>query len=263
MKKYSNKIALYKNKRGVWDLDPVKGCKYGMANNKNGCYGSCYAYRLANIYECDFSHSVIRGFKNKYHLKDIISEIKAIDTDFIRMGVTGDPSECWEHTINICEKVKSAGKQIVIITKHWEGLPYRLYEKVKELNLIINTSISALDGVFINHRLNEYNKLKKICKSVLRVVSCDFNTNNPDGLVYNNIQDQLFDNENVIDNILRVDKNHPLVRSGTINIEKYNFLSNESFISRKNKNTYIGYCENCPDMCGVSLFKVDKSKLRY
>ena len=43
MKKYKPVITLTKNKRGIWDLDTVKGCKSGIDNNPNGCYGDCYA----------------------------------------------------------------------------------------------------------------------------------------------------------------------------------------------------------------------------
>jgi len=253
MKKYSRFVSLAKNKRGVWGLDTVKGCKYGMKYNKSGCYGCCYAYRLACVFDYDFTNSVIRNFKSSFHLESIIDEIKNIDSEFVRIGVSGDPSESWVNTIDVCEKIISAGKQIVIVTKHWESLPYNLYEKVEKLNLIINTSISALDGELIINRLNQYEKLKSICKSVLRVVSCDFNTNNIYGKKYNEIQENLFNNVNVIDNILRVNLDNKLVTNGIINIEKYNFLSNECYISRKNKNTYIGNCDSCPDKCGINL----------
>ena len=46
------------------------------------------------------------------------------------------------------------------------------------MNIIINTSISALDNDYeIEYKLNQYNNLKKYCKSILRIVSCDFNEN--------------------------------------------------------------------------------------
>ena len=43
MRTYSDKITLVKNSRGVWDLDTIKGCRYGTETNPNGCYDSCYA----------------------------------------------------------------------------------------------------------------------------------------------------------------------------------------------------------------------------
>ncbi len=253
MKKYSNKISLYKNNRGVWDIDTVKGCKYGMRQNSKGCYSSCYAYLIATRYGYDFSDSQLRYFESEKHIDKIVKKIKSIDMDFVRIGVTGDPSECWEHTIGICEKLKPSCKKIVIITKHWEKIPKKLYRRIEKLDIIINTSISALDGAFIEHKLNEYNKLKSICKSVLRIVSCRFNTKNSKGEMYNHIQSYLFANNDVLDTVLRISKNHILVRSGIIELETCNFLSNKTTASIKNKTTYLGYCDNCTEMCGVNM----------
>lgn len=252
MKKYSSNITLSQTSRGVLGLDTVKGCKHGMRNHKNGCYGACYAYSAAIRYGYDFSDSTIRRFESSVHIESIVNEIKNSEKDFVRIGIMGDPSECWGHTIEICDKINAAGKKIVIITKHWESLPGYLYQKVSELDLIINTSISALDDdLLIMHRLNEYNKLKKICTSVLRIVSCDFNLSSINGLICNGMQDELFDNENVIDTVLRVSENHYLVMDCTINIENKEFLSVKTSASMKNKDTHFGYCRKCKDKCGL------------
>jgi sarcosine oxidase delta subunit len=259
MNKYSNKISLIENTRGIWDLDPIKGCKYGMQAHVNGCYGACYANKSAKARGYNFANSVLRDFESIEHLRATIKKLRTIQLSFVRMGVTGDPSENWKHTIDICDKIKVinkriVSKKIVIITKHWKKLPVKLYKKVKGLNLIINTSISAIDSdSHLKHRLNEYHKLKSICKSVLRIVSCDFNLNNPEGRKYNKIQESLFKNENIIDTVLRVPENHYLVTQGVINTEKHNFLSSKPNASMKNKNTYFGHCKDCPEMCGVNL----------
>ena len=143
---------------------------------------------------------------------------------FIRIGVTGDPSENWNHTINVINLI-SGIKPIVIITKHWTNLTESKLKELKKYDLCINTSISALDTKEqIKHRLKQYNILKKYCKSVLRIVSCDFNTTNLKGMVLNEIQNELFKNENVLDNVLRVKLNNELVKLGIINIKKNNFL---------------------------------------
>ena len=36
MRTYSEKITLIKNSRGVWDLDTIKGCRYGTETSPNG-----------------------------------------------------------------------------------------------------------------------------------------------------------------------------------------------------------------------------------
>jgi uncharacterized protein YlzI (FlbEa/FlbD family) len=254
VKRYSSTITLTKNSRGIWDLDTVKGCKYGSALNKDGCYGACYAAAIAKRYKIDFSKSVLRRFDSKSHLREIIKQIELIDMPFVRIGVSGDPSECWGHTIDICNKIKPAGKQIVIITKHWEPIPEYLLKEVSRLELIINTSISALDtDSQINHRLYQYNQIKNVCKSVLRIVSCDFNKNNIAGLMCHRIQNQLFLNKTVIDTVLRIPENHFLVVNGVVNIIKNKFMSSDKYMSLFDKDAFLGYCHNCPEMCGVNL----------
>ena len=184
----------------------------------------------------------------------IIHQIKAADMPFIRIGEMGDPSEDWEHTIDICNAVSLAGKPIVIITKHWKIIPDKLLNKIHRLKLCINTSISALDNdVEIQHRLNQFYRLKNYCNSVLRIVSCDFNKDTLTGLKYDYTQGMLFDNEKIIDNVLRVSKNNYLVKMNLIHTKTVNFLAGKSLVSMKNDNTFIGYCKDCQEMCGINI----------
>jgi len=253
VRRYSTTISLVKNARGCWGFDTVKGCGSGMAHSPGGCYGVCYAFRAANQRGFDFAHPVLRRFKNEKHRQQIIRHIQSIDNEFVRIGVMGDPSENWDHTIEICEQIQAAGKRIVIVTKHWKPLPFNLYNRVMRMGLVVNTSISALDTESQRtHRLQQYNRLKLICKSVLRIVSCDFNMESKQGRKLDAIQQSLFDNENTIDNMLRVSKNHPMVVSGTIKIKRRQFLTGKTTVSEKNKNTHIGPCADCPDRCGLS-----------
>lgn len=254
MKSYGSTITLSKTSRGVWGIDTVKGCKYGMAANDNGCYGACYACNVSKRYGVDFSNSVLRRFRSKEHEKNILSHIESIDMDFVRIGIMGDPSECWGHTIEICDKIKHAGKKIVIITKHWETIPGYLLDKISSLGLIVNTSVSALDDDYlIDHRLSQYEKLKNVCNSVLRVVSCDFNINNMSGLICDSIQIDLLNHANIIDTALRIGKNHYLHTEGIVNIETVNFMSKNTTVSLGNKKNHLGYCESCYDKCGTGI----------
>ena len=260
---FTDKITLTKNSRGVYDLDTSKGCCSGIKQNKNGCYGDCYAARYSTRYGYDFSKTVFRYFEDNAHKHSIIEQINNIDMPFVRFGVTGDPSENWGHAITTIEELTKAyqlslfeekKKDIVIITKHWNILTNDQLERISKLNICINTSVSALDKpTLLNLRLTQYNKLKYYCRSVLRIISCNFNTNNKVGKRLNDIQTKLFENERVLDNILRVSKTNNLVVKGIINIEKATFLNNTSYISRLNKNTYFGECSECPEMCGINL----------
>jgi hypothetical protein len=266
MKTFKEKITLNKNSRGCYILDTVKGCRI-LTKKENGCYGDCYANNIALRYGFDFSEIAKRNFYrdksgqlyflNFYdskHEDSIINQIKNIDMPFVRIGEMGDPSEDWQHTINICKIILVAKKPIVIITKHWNILSDEQLEEIKDLNITINTSISALDNDDeIETRLTQYNRLKKYCNSVLRIVSCDFNKENHEGYLRSIIQKELFKNEKVIDTIFRPSKNNPLVKNKVINVQKIKFLKSTMLVSIYNKNTYFCGCKTCPDMCGVNL----------
>ena len=254
MRTYSDKITLVKNSRGVWDLDTIKGCRYGTETKPNGCYDSCYAVRFAKRAGIDFSKSVKRYFKNRTHVKEIINQLKNIDMPFVRIGTDGDPSEDWCHTLDIIEKIRLACNNIVIVTKHWNPIPNNLAKYFK--GFYINTSISALDSrLQIKHRLAEYEHLKSFCYSILRVNTCKFNLLNSFGNTFNDMQLKLLCNKNVLDTILRFSKDHNLVKSGIVIIDKTKFLKSEVYASVYNNDTYFGTCDKCPELCGVGMFK--------
>ncbi len=240
MKSYSNKITLFKNNRGVWDLDPFKGCEHAI---NGGCYGICYASRISISRGYDFSKIVKRDFVSKEHFKQVSEGLRGIP--FVRMGVMCDPSYDWEHTLNIIQKIKPFNKDIVIITKHWNELKDEQLFKLK--GTVVNTSISALDmEEHRNKMLFWYRKLKQHCRSVLRVNTADFNN-----LKLDNIQNELLLNENVIDNILRFPLNHNLVEQGIIKVAKHKFLDTYVYASRHDNNVFFGFCCDCKDQCGI------------
>lgn len=264
MKQYKDIISLSKNERGIWDLDTIKGCESGLLENPKGCYNDCYAYKTAKRYGIDFNKSIERKFENETHRNLIVKQIEKIDMPFIRIGCSGDPSENWEHTINIIKQIKensqlslfdiSSKKQIVIITRHWKTLTDNQLNELKKYNICINTSVSALDNErLINKSLNEYNRLKPYCKSVLRIVSCDFNEQNETGKIMSEIQRKLFKNENTIDTVFRPSSKNEFVLNGIINVKKMGFMKSKALVSKYNKKTFLGKCNNCLEMCGLNL----------
>jgi len=126
-------------------------------------------------------------------------------------------------------------------------------KKAGEIGIILNTSISPLDfGNEIAERLKEYERYKKYGISVLRIVSCKFNPRNKNGKDYQNVQETLFKNKNIIDNPMRISPSHPLVTDGIIFIEKRKDLNREIYISVANpKTSYTGHCSKCPELCGL------------
>jgi hypothetical protein len=264
MKTYKNIISLSKNGRGIWDLDTIKGCKSGLLENEKGCYSDCYSLKTAKRYGIDFSKSIERNFESESHRLQIIRKIEKIDMDFIRIGCSGDPSENWEHTINIIKQIRnnrqlslfdiSSKKQIVIITRHWKSLTNLQLEEIKKYNICINTSVSALDNErLISNSIHQYNRLKPYCKSVLRVVTADFNTENKIGFKMSLIQNDLLKNENVIDTVFRPSSKNEFVVNEIINIKKMAFMKSKTLVSKFNKKTFLGKCENCIEMCGIKL----------
>lgn len=255
MRDFQEVITFDKNARGCWGLDPLKGCsnkqnKYTSMlgfeiQGSRGCYGICYANRIATGYGYDFGKIVKRDFIDDNHFKEIAEKLKQVP--FVRLGISCDPSDNWEHTLGIVEKIKPYQKNIVIITKHWQELTEKQCEQLS--GICVNTSISALDNQFdIDKRLFWYHKLKDYCNSVLRVCTADFND-----VVLKEKQNELLKNEKVIDNILRFPESHELVQNGIINIKRYQFLGKECSASKHNESVYFGHCESCPEQCGINI----------
>lgn len=264
MRTYKSIISLSKNGRGIWDLDTVKGCASGVLENDKGCYGDCYALKTAKRYGIDFSKSIERHFENEAHRLQIVRQIEKIDMPFIRIGCAGDPSENWEHTINIIKQLKensqlslfdiSSKKQIVIITRHWNILTENQLKELSKYNVCINTSVSALDNDnLIKVGLTQYERLKPYCKSILRVVSCDFNEQNETGRLMSETQIKLFKNNSVIDTVFRPSNNNLFVKEGIINVKKMGFMKSKTLVSKFNKKTFLGKCKNCLEMCGLNV----------
>jgi len=264
VKKYKNIITLSKNSRGCYILDTIKGCSGCNNVRPLGCYDNCYAKNIADRYGFDFTNITKRNFTydneqiyildfyDNKHENLILQNIKNINMPFIRIGEMGDPSENWEHTINVCKIISKANKPIVIITKHLKSIPQKILSIIDKLNICINTSISALDNDNeIKYRLKQYDVLKHHCKSILRIVSCDFNKHNTEGHKRAKTQDELFKNDFIIDTIFRPRLNNKLVLNNIIKIRKIKFLKSTIIASVFNENTYFGFCDNCPDMCGI------------
>lgn len=265
MKTYAPYISGYINRKGVLDIDSVKGCSFGMATYPDGgCYGLCYACGIAKLYNYNFNNSISRKLldvDNKQlrmfgdfdisGKKPVLNMVKKHKLDWFRIGTMGDPCHDWELTADICMWLFWI-KTPVVITKHWVTIPDNLLNKFKTTNTVFNTSISALDTVQErHHRLAQFNRLKDAgIKSILRIVSCKFG-NTKNGTKLNNIQNQLFKNNVTIDNPLRIPRSDSRVVCGDIITEKHKDLNKVTDISIAKASSYIGKCGNCPDQCGV------------
>lgn len=254
MKPYTNKISLIENTRGVYCIDTTMGCESGLKDNVRGCYGDCYAARLAKRYGHDFNKTVLRYFENENHKREILLQIDNIKMPFIRIGASGDPSENWDHTFSILKVLSRCNTEIVIITRHWATLSEDQLIYLSTKNICINTSVSALDNPeLMKHCLEQYSRVKPYCKSVLRIVSCNFNLQNDTGKILSEVQRELFLNENTLDTVFRPSKNNQFIKDGIINVKHEIFNGKKQLASKMNRKTYMGKCSTCLEMCGVNI----------
>jgi len=218
---------------------------------------------MAKAYNYDFSKSVSRHIEaNRKQLKlldnicsggskSVYDTVKNHDLAWFRIGVMGDPCHDWELTVKLCEWLGNI-KTPVIVTKHWISISDSLLKRLKEVGVVFNTSVSALDTTCeISYRLNQFRRIKEYgIGSFLRVVSCRFG-NTRIGKACQKIQKEIFNNKPVIDNPLRIPLTDSRVVNGHIITDKVIDLNGETSISMFNSSTYIGHCGNCPDQCGV------------
>lgn len=152
---YKPELTIEINDKGVIDIDTVKGCTMGIRNNPDGCWGLCYAKKIADYRGIEFGVSVSR-LPTKQSLRDICKTVRNSPLPFVRIGTMGDPCHDWGLTVMLCRYLSQL-KPVVIITKHWIPISDEQMEKLGKLGVIINTSISALDtSAQIKYRLEQY-----------------------------------------------------------------------------------------------------------
>jgi hypothetical protein len=109
-------LTIEKNGKGVIDIDTVKGCTLGMtARPETGCYGECYAAKMAKWYGIDFATSVGRQFMGREHRDTLIRRLLTFRETWYRIGTFGDPCHDWKHTIAVIRALRWAKKTAVII----------------------------------------------------------------------------------------------------------------------------------------------------
>jgi|Laugrespbdmm15dd_1035085.scaffolds.fasta_scaffold09735_2 hypothetical protein len=253
MRNYRNVLTVDINEKGVLDVDTVKGCTAGMAARPGtGCYGGCYAAKIAKYRGIDFSKAVTRTIHSKAQARAIERQVAAAPQGFFRIGVMGDPCHAWEETVSVIEWLSDFAHP-VLITKHWKVATDDQLKRMAACGTALNTSLSALDTPQeLKHRKAQFFRFKLLGgNSVARIVSCDFNPDNAEGVRMKAIQDDLFELRPTLDNPLRVPRTHPMVVSGTILLTVIKDLSSKRTISLANAKTYIGHCAGCPDVCGI------------
>jgi hypothetical protein len=225
----------------------------GISKYPNGgCYGECYAVKIANTYGIDFSVSVSRRLTSK-RFSSVFSTVANFPAQWYRIGTAGDPCHDWDNTIDVCERLKYTKKTPVIITKHWHAMDDSHVTSLARIGAVVNTSTSGMDtDDEIEHRISQIERLRgRGVRSICRVVTCSFG-NTEYGTRCKEKQDMLLLLHPVIDNPLRTNKRSKLVTDGHVLIERrINSVGGGKTISLHCSETYIGVCRECPDQCGV------------
>jgi hypothetical protein len=254
-RKYHDAITASANDKGCMDVDTVKGCSAGMSAQEEGCYGECYAAKIATRYGLAFNESVTRGFVDRWQHRDIIvRQIRQHPLTWYRIGVMGDPSHAWAHTLNVIRNLRPAAKTAVIVTKHWTVLTNDQISQMLELGVVVNTSNSALDtDAQSKHRVGQYERLKHFgIRSVNRVVTCEFSDTTEWARDAKARQDYLLSLPPVVDTPLRLRSTNPRVVSGELLTKhRENSIGGGKLLSLHDDSVFLGHCGECPDQCGV------------
>lgn len=249
---YDDTLTANLNRKGVLDIDTVKGCTVGMSKYPaGGCYGVCYAANIARFRGLDFAKSVARTVKTRSQARKIERSVLNAPDGFFRIGTMGDPCHAWEHTVRVVEWLAPFAVP-VIVTKHWLKASDEQLRRLILCGAIIHTSVSALDNLaeikYREKQIERYSALGGI--SIARIVSCDFNVHNDKGAILAAIQARLFNLVPFIDNPLRVPITHDLVQTGVVNTIRIQDLSSYRTVSM-GASSYVGHCITCPDKCGL------------
>lgn len=255
-RRYHDILTTSVNGKGVIDVDTVKGCTLGMrAHPDGGCYGECYANKIASRRGIAFGVSVSRHFADGigWHRDAIIRQLMGHPVSWYRVGVMGDPCHDWDHTLSVIRRLRPAQKAAVIVTKHWIPFSADHISQMLELDVVVHTSTSGLDtDAETRHRVRQFERLRDAgILSVNRIVTCDYGDSE---WARNRAERQryLLTFRPIIDTPLRVSPSNPHVLNGDIRtVHRPDSIGGGSLVSMHDSSIFLGSCNQCPDQCGV------------
>jgi len=265
-RRYSSVLTVSVNRKGVLDVDTVKGCTMGMkAYPHGGCYGECYASKNASLYGFDFKTSISRQFMGREHKGTIIKFMNTVAVRWYRIGTAGDPCHDWKHTVAIVNALWHVYKVPVIITKHWIPMEDWQVEKLFRLGVVVNTSVSGMDtDDELKLRVSQWDRLRSAgLYSILRIVTCRYGAS-AWARACKAKQDYLLSLTPIIDNPLRARKSNPRVINGDIMLtRKSESIGGGKYVSLNSPSAYLGACADCPDQCGVDISAISNMEKEY
>ena len=254
-REYHNALTAAVNLKGVVDVDTVKGCTAGMrAHPGGGCYGECYANRIAVRNGIAFNVSVSRYLVDQWSHRDlIVRQLLDQSSSWYRIGVMGDPCHDWNNTISVCRALRPARKTAVIVTKHWTPLSDDHLSKLLDLDVVVHTSMSGMDtDAELRHRVMQFERLGAArIPSIARIVTCSYGKSEW-AQSCNEKQQRLLLLAPIIDNPLRPRLSNPHVANGDIIVtRRADSIGGGTLVSLHSSAAFLGHCSECPDQCGV------------
>ena len=254
-RKYHDALTASMNRKGVVDVDTVKGCTAGMRAYPNGgCYGECYANKIAARNGIAFGVSVSRHLIDQWSHRDlIIRQLLDQRSIWYRIGVMGDPCHDWNHTLRVCRALRPARKTAVIVTKHWTPLSDDHLSKLLDLDVVVHTSMSGMDtDAELGHRVTQFERLGRAgIPSIARIVTCAFGESEW-ARECQEKQRRLLLLAPIIDNPFRPSLSNPRVANGDIVVtRRADSIGGGTLVSLNSSKAFLGHCSTCPDQCGV------------
>ena len=78
------------------------------------------------------------GFVDRWQHRDIlVRQLRQHPLTWYRIGVMGDPSHAWDHTLAVIRHLRPAEKTAVIVTKHWTVLTDDHISQLLELDVVV------------------------------------------------------------------------------------------------------------------------------
>ncbi len=185
-------------------LDPVRGCSGGRTNHGLGCWWGCYAKEMSLRFHRLFDIPVSMILNETLLSKDL----RRLSTDWVRIGVNGDPCFDWELTSKVVDLVARHDKIPVVVTRFWEFPDGDVLALLAEAKAHLHVSLCAFDPpVFREKRLRvmyRYHELGGTAR--LRLVSFAFKPDDPLWAV----QNELAQHVGVIEQPARVMRSNPV-----------------------------------------------------
>ena len=251
---YQPFLTVELNRKGVLDVDTVKGCALGMAAHPNGgCYGECYAKRVAEMRGIDFSVSVSRKLHTQWHKATLSKIMGESGLSWYRVGTFGDPSHDWHNTVSVLVALRPMGMTPVVVTKAWIAPTDEELRGLFYAGAVINVSVSGMDtDDEREHRQEQLARFRAAGLTALpRVVTCQYG-NTKWGRDCSEKQRALTSSGPFIDNPLRISKSNLRLLSGDIiATRRADSVGGGKLVSIRDRSTHLGRCSSCPDQCGI------------